>query len=277
MSQPAPPPPPYTGTPATEQHQRPGGGSSQGLAITALVVGIVAFLTGLVPVLGLLLGVAAVVLGILGVRRASAGTAGGRGLSLTGLVLGGLAALTGLVVLLLAVLGLALGSVTSTEGPVTVPELVQPSPDTTPAPAVPGPEDPAAPAAGIGEAVTAPDGAQFTVTAFACGIPSVGEEPLASVPQGEYCQLDLTLTNTGQQAVLFDGSSVRAYAGDVEYEADAEAGVFTGGNSFFEDVNPGNTLTSVLYFDVPPGTPLDRVVLGADPFGGGSGVTVRLS
>ena len=144
-----------------------------------------------------------------------------------------------------------------------------PEPDAT---VQPGPGDPAA---GINEPATAEGGAQYTVTAFACGIPSVGEPPFNSVAQGEYCQLDLTLTNTGQQAVSFNGPAVKAYAGDVEYGADAAAGIFIDGNAFFEDVNPGNTLTSTLFFDVPAGTPLDRVVLGGDFLV--EGVTIRLS
>ncbi|WP_285136282.1 DUF4190 domain-containing protein [Microbacterium sp. lyk4-40-TSB-66] len=69
------------------------GSQSKGLALAALVVGIVAFLTGLIPWLGLLAAVAAIGLGVLAlVKRQS------KPLSVTGTALGGVALLTGLVV-----------------------------------------------------------------------------------------------------------------------------------------------------------------------------------
>jgi len=60
-----------------------------GLAVAAMVVGIVAFTSGWVPFWGLLTGIAAVVLGVLGLKKAT-----GKGLAITGIVTGGLAALT---------------------------------------------------------------------------------------------------------------------------------------------------------------------------------------
>lgn len=74
---------------------RPSTGGPGGLAIAALVVGIIAFLTGLIPILGIVLAAAAIVLGIIAVRRKQ-----GRPLSITGLVLSGIAFVTGIVVLL---------------------------------------------------------------------------------------------------------------------------------------------------------------------------------
>ena len=64
-----------------------------GFAVTAFVVGAVAFLVGLVPVVGLLLGLTAVVFAILGLVRQQS-----KGFSITGLSLGAIAALTSLVV-----------------------------------------------------------------------------------------------------------------------------------------------------------------------------------
>ncbi len=66
---------------------------SNGIAITALVVGIIAFLSGWIPVWGLLVGIAAVVFGIVGLKKSQ-----NKGMSITGIVTGGLALLTGLMV-----------------------------------------------------------------------------------------------------------------------------------------------------------------------------------
>jgi hypothetical protein len=63
-----------------------------GLAITALVIGIVAFLVGWVPIFGLLIGAVAGVFGVLALVRRQR-----KGFSITGIVLGGLAAVTSLI------------------------------------------------------------------------------------------------------------------------------------------------------------------------------------
>lgn len=81
----APAPAPAVAKPATAP-------AGNGIAIAALVVGIVAFVTGWVPILGLLLGIAAVVLGVIGLKKAA-----GKGMSIAGLVTGAIGALTSLV------------------------------------------------------------------------------------------------------------------------------------------------------------------------------------
>lgn len=68
----------------------------KGLAITALIVGIVAFLMGLLPVIGALLGIGAVVFGAIALAKKQP-----KGLALTGLILGAVG--------LLASIGMTLG------------------------------------------------------------------------------------------------------------------------------------------------------------------------
>lgn len=103
-----PPPPPgdpaqpadyggaFPGTPQAPQQGYPAMGPPppvrpKGLAVAALVVGIVAFLTGLVPVLGIVLGIGGVVLGILALLKRQS-----KGMGITGVVLGGIALLASL-------------------------------------------------------------------------------------------------------------------------------------------------------------------------------------
>ena len=69
---------------------------SSGLAIAALVVGIVAFLLGWMPILGIILGAVGIVLGIIAVRRPA-----GKALSITGLVLSGIAILASILMTVL--------------------------------------------------------------------------------------------------------------------------------------------------------------------------------
>lgn len=73
-------PPPYG-----YQQQQPRG---SGLAITALILGIVALLSSWTVVGGLIFGFAALIVGFLASGRAKRGVAGGRGMAITGIVLG---------------------------------------------------------------------------------------------------------------------------------------------------------------------------------------------
>jgi hypothetical protein len=59
-----------------------------GMAVTALVLGIIALLSCWTIIGGILFGLIAVVLGIVASRRARRGEAGGRGMAITGIVLG---------------------------------------------------------------------------------------------------------------------------------------------------------------------------------------------
>ena len=101
---------PYGDPAPWQQGRAPGSGDGQGpggLAVAALVVGIVAFLIGLAPFLGLLAGAAAVVLGIVVLRRSRQGGGTARTFGLVGVIGGGLAVLASLATTVLFAIGLA--------------------------------------------------------------------------------------------------------------------------------------------------------------------------
>jgi len=66
-----------------QQEQKRG----SGMAITALVLGILALLLGIV-LIGGVLGIVAIILGFIAAGRAKRGLAGGRGMAIAGIVLG---------------------------------------------------------------------------------------------------------------------------------------------------------------------------------------------
>ena len=70
---------------------------TNGVAIAALVLGIIGLLTFWVPILGLVLGLIALVLGIVGVRRGP----NGKGMAVAGIVLGTLAVIGGVIILVI--------------------------------------------------------------------------------------------------------------------------------------------------------------------------------
>jgi hypothetical protein len=79
-------------------------GPANGLAIAALVVGIVAAISGWIPFWGLIVGGAAVVLGILGLRKAN-----GKGMAIAGLVTGAIGAFWSIFTTLFFVIALVAG------------------------------------------------------------------------------------------------------------------------------------------------------------------------
>lgn len=74
---------------------------TNGLAVAALVIGIVAFVTGLIPFWGLFVGATAITLSILALRKD-----GGRGMSIAGLITGSLGTLMGLIMTAVVVIAI---------------------------------------------------------------------------------------------------------------------------------------------------------------------------
>lgn len=130
--------PSYPATGTTPPPSRPG--RPMGLALAALIVGVVAFLLGLVPVVGTVVGLAAVVLGVIAlVRRQS------KPLAWIGLALGAVATVVSIVVAI--GLGAAIDSVQqedpaadATSEPAEAPQTPSPTPVETvsPSPAADG-------------------------------------------------------------------------------------------------------------------------------------------
>lgn len=90
--------------PGHPHQQHPSAAPGKGMAVTALVLGILALLLCWTVIGGVLLGLPAVILGIVAVVRARKGRSGGRGLAIGGIITG----------LLGIVLGVALAVVATT-------------------------------------------------------------------------------------------------------------------------------------------------------------------
>lgn len=85
-------------------------GSTNGLAIAALIVGIVAAVSGWAPIWGVLVGVAAIVLGALALKKAT-----GKGMAIAGIITGAVGTLWSLIVTAFFIIALAgLGAVAQT-------------------------------------------------------------------------------------------------------------------------------------------------------------------
>jgi hypothetical protein len=133
------------------------------------------------------------------------------------------------------------------------------------------------PTAGLNQA--ARDGNfEFVVQKVTCGIASVGNSTLSKPAQGQFCEVEMTVKNIGNDARLFDASNQRAFdAAGQRYAADVDALFYLGdlGNAFLTKINPGNQVAGLLVFDIPEGQTITKLELHDSLFSGG--VTVNVS
>jgi hypothetical protein len=110
----------------------------------------------------------------------------------------------------------------------------------------------------IGEPVS--DGKfQFTVNSLKCNEASVSDSTgyLTKTAQGQYCELNITAKNTGNQAQTLDSMSQYLFnASNQKYSSDSAATITVNPSSstFLNNINPGNSVTGVMVFDLPKGT-----------------------
>lgn len=104
-------------------------------------------------------------------------------------------------------------------------------------------------------------GFNFVVNSFKCGETEIttGDVVISKADaQGQFCRLNITVTNTGNTA-----SSIRAYSQYLfntkgqRFEYDVHATSTADGNyigsQLNDDINPGNSVTADIVFDVPVG------------------------
>src|SRR5699024_6614885 len=109
------------------------------------------------------------------------------------------------------------------------------------------------------------------------GVDTIGGEYLQQTAQGQYVLVHLDVTNIGSSAqTLFDSAQALIDTEGREHSADSSAGIYLEDNEMWiSDVNPGNTLSGTLVFDIPTDAVPDRVVLHDSLFSGGVEVSLR--
>jgi hypothetical protein len=151
-----------------------------------------------------------------------------------------------------------------------------------PADGAPATGDPAdadatsASAVGIGQPALDGD-FQFVVNGVDCSQTTIGTEYLNTQAQGQFCMVDLTISNIGSEAQSFLGDNAKLFnAEGQQFSADTEAAFYLeNSSSLYEEINPGNTLSSKVVFDVPVGMVPTSIELHDSMFSGG--VTVALA
>ncbi|HVX56764.1 MAG TPA: DUF4352 domain-containing protein, partial [Candidatus Saccharimonadales bacterium] len=97
---------------------------------------------------------------------------------------------------------------------------------------------------------------EFTVTSIKCGEPNVSDSTgyLTKTAQGQYCLLNLSVKNIGNEAQTLDSTSQYLYnASGQQYKSDSEAtiDINPSNGTFLNSINPGNTVNGIVVFDIP--------------------------
>lgn len=225
-------------------------------AVASVILGAIGFFFWIpLPWAGLALALIALILGISALRRKEPQKAP----AIIAIVLGGLGILvSGIAMLVGLVVGAGLtssmidvqDSTTATEEAPTIAKIGEPAVDGT---------------------------FTFTVNDMECGITTVGTEYLNATAQGQFCRFGITVTNTGQEPQYMFGANQQAFdAAGREFAQDSKPGMYDdSSNVWMTEINPGNSVTGNIYFDIPATATLSRLKLHDSKFS--EGVTVQLN
>lgn len=117
----------------------------------------------------------------------------------------------------------------------------------------------------------------FTVTKVETGLSTIGSGYTKSTAQGSYVLVHLTVHNIGTAPQMFSDSSQKLIdAGGRQFGSDSAAAVISLSQekALLTTINPGNSVTGTLVFDVPTDVKLAAIELHDSPFSGGVKVTV---
>jgi len=89
---------------------------------------------------------------------------------------------------------------------------------------------------------------------------TIGPEGLEEEAQGEYIVIEISFTNNGSEAVDIGSDAFSLQSADgTSYDGSTDS-TFMENALVYETVNPGNTYTGVVAYDVPEGTEIDSLV-----------------
>ncbi len=120
---------------------------------------------------------------------------------------------------------------------------------------------------------------EFTVQSMQCGKASVGSnEFLTKTPQGQFCLLNLTVKNIGNEAQsLLSSNQYLLNDSGQKYSADDTATMYNApnGTSWYNQINPGNSVEGAIVFDIPKDVTPTMAQLHDSAFSGGIQVSLN--
>lgn len=117
---------------------------------------------------------------------------------------------------------------------------------------------------------------EFRVRQVECGIGRIGDPFVNQTATGQFCLVELTVRNIGSRPAGFTDSLQKAYGPENrQFHADPGAGVLANADQqvFLDELNPGNQVTGLVVYDIPPGTRIVKLELHSSSRS--NGVVVR--
>lgn len=118
---------------------------------------------------------------------------------------------------------------------------------------------------------------EFLVSSIECGKPQVGNEVLNRKAQGQFCVITISVKNIGSRAQTFFVDNQKGYAANgTQYSPDSVATIYASGDqsTWVNAINPGNSISGPIVFDLPAGATLASLKLHDSAFSGGVEVKV---
>ncbi|MFI6170824.1 DUF4352 domain-containing protein [Nocardia sp. NPDC051052] len=119
---------------------------------------------------------------------------------------------------------------------------------------------------------------EFVVTGVQVGVGEVGDNPyLQRKAQGAYTIVSMTVKNTSNKPQGFSPSDQYLFDGqNRKFENDSMAAInLQADTSMYANINPGNTVTAQVVFDLPADAVPSHVMLHDSMFSGGAKVTLQ--
>lgn len=119
---------------------------------------------------------------------------------------------------------------------------------------------------------------RFVAQSVTCGIPSVGDLTYGAgaAAQGQFCKVQVYVKNISTKSADFFSSNQYAYdASGNQYEVSSDAQLWSNASSFLDSINPGNSTSGALFFDIPKGASIAYFEFHDSAFSGGVRVDNR--
>ena len=119
---------------------------------------------------------------------------------------------------------------------------------------------------------------EFTVTGAKDAGTTVGDSILSQTAQGTFIEVDFVVKNVGDSAATFLSNYVKLRDADGKtFDADPTATLYASPSqqAWVASINPGNSVTSPILFDVPAGTTAASVQVSDRAFAKGETIALQ--